>query len=260
MDLKVSWAARFTISSRHEVGNSISEEFTRPKSNRHPRTEIGKLFVNVALMSVLVSCGRGEVAPSSGVSSPVTNGPAEVSSTASANSDGTRVEVAAGCPGTLRLAVGRRDRWIDNSSVSGLSDLLVPGTLTAGLVCRYEALDELGASAKLFADHELTIEQARTLAQSLNSIPFTPNTFAGGCILTQTERERITIVAFAIGGPTDVDIWYVDDGSTCDSFSNGVRSGDLSPALGSAKTMLDAIGPPAPIVCVHGTAKAGHCL
>lgn len=209
------------------------------------------------LLAVIGACG--DSARSSDSSPPATSPNVESTSTAAPKTTLPRSGVANGCPKTLQLAVGRRDLWIDNSSIAGLGDSLVPGSVSAGQICRYNALNELGNGADLFAGNALDSDEARALAARLNSIPFTPNSGSAGCILTQTERERITVIAFSVGLPMDVDIWYIDDGGVCDTFSNGVRTGDVSPELTAAVTMLDEAAPQAPVACMHGSPSGQVC-
>jgi hypothetical protein len=130
--------------------------------------------------------------------------------------------------------------------MSALRQRLVPGRVSGGLICRYNALlggtDPSIEHGGLAAQRVLTKAEAIRVADEMNAVPVdrSPKVlFECG-----VDPRRMSVVVFDRSGSGAVNVWLSDTG--CQQLSNGLKSvsGVNNNDFGRVIREVDALVPP----------------
>ncbi len=120
----------------------------------------------------------------------------------------------------------------------------MPGTPSAALVCRYTNAVSPDGVGTLYASKALTRSQTDQLAAAARAIvPLVGQTESCGAHFGD---NRYTVLAFAVPGRSDVDIWFQSD-LDCTGLTNGLFTVAIGTReSGEFHTLLDSMAPPPP--------------
>lgn len=141
----------------------------------------------------------------------------------------TRVEVTAGCPISIASAASVfAAAPFANPDPTGLADTIVPGHPYGALICQYgdveATVSALGSTTyvggALREQATVDTNDAERLASAANATLASDYTSTG---TPDRNGPQFTVVALAIPGRSDIDIWYEDYAGSA-LLSNGRRS------------------------------------